>query len=410
MKEIWIGSQIFIEKKDRLSSDNLKKLIFNGKKHLKLSSLMLYANNDYRLYEKFIEICKEFDIESYLWFPVLSDNPGYKISEKQLNLNYDGSRGYGKTGQWTNPHQKEENFLFICPNNKNAINNLFKLFKKSVDNFDFRGIFLDRVRYSSGTNGIESLFSCFCEYCREKFYYEYNLPLNEYIKKIEILLDNFKKITNVDIKKWPDFEYLWDLFGIKKFFDFKNFNIYEVVKKFSDYARAKSKKIGIDLYSFSLSKIVSQDYKMLQDCCNWIKPMMYCHAIGPAGIPLEISCLINAFKSINNNLDEKNLLKFFENFIGIKLPGSLNFLLKEGISEEFLSVEIKKIKNSGLSSELKVYPGFEAVNIPGLCVINEGILGNYLKQIYDKVKGFIVSWNLLDIPESNLKLISESLL
>ena len=409
MKKIWIGSQIFIEEKNKLSFGDLKKLIFDGKKYLNLSSLMLWANNDYRLYENFIRICKEFEIESYLWVPILSDIPDYKISEEQLTLNYDGSCGYGETGLWRNPHQEKENFLFICPNNESAINSLFKLFKKTVDNFDFDGVFLDRIRYSSGTNGIESLFSCFCEYCKRKFYYKYNLPLNEYIKKFEGLLDNFKKITNEDIKKWPSFEYIWELFGIKKFMDFKNFNVYDIVKKFSDYARYKSKKIGADLYSLSLSKIVSQDYKMLQNCCDWIKPMMYCHAIGPAGIPLEIFCLINAFKIINNNLDEKNLLKLFENFIGIELPESLNILLEEGIPEEFLSVEIKKIENLGLSGKLKIYPGFETVKIPGLCVIDERILGNYIEQIYDKAEGFIASWNLLDIPESNLKLISESL-
>ncbi len=410
MKKFWVGSQIFIKEKDKLSFKDFKKLIFNGKKYLNLSSLMLWANNDYGIYEDFIRICNEFEIESYLWVPILSDIPGHEISKEQLTLNYDGSRGYGKTGQWRNPNQGEENFLFICPNNRNAVNELFRSFRNTVDNFNFNGVFLDRVRYPSGTNGIESLFSCFCKYCSSKFYYKYKLSLNEYIRKVKGLLNNLKKITNEDIERWPNFEYMWELFEIKKFMDFKSFSIYGIVKKFSDYARAKSKKVGADLYSFSLSKIVSQDYKKLQDCCDWIKPMMYCHTEGPAGIPLEIFCLINAFKIINNNLDEKSVLKFFENFIGVELPGSSGSLLEKGIPEEFLSVEMKKIKNLGLSSELKIYPGFEAVKIPGLCVIGERILGDYIKQIYDKVEGFIASWNLLDIPESNLKLISKSLL
>jgi len=409
MKKIWIGSQIFIKKNSNLSFGDLKKLIFNGKKYLNLSSLMLWVNNDFNLYESFVKICNEFEIESYLWVPVLSDIPNYKITEEQLTLNYDGTRGYGKTGQWKNPNQKEEKFLFICPNNKTAVNNLFKLFKKNVDNFNFDGVILDRIRYSSGTNGLESIFSCFCEYCKEKFNYKYNLSLNEYIKKIKDFLSNFKKITNEDIKRWPSFEYIWELFGIKKFMNFKNFNVHDIVKKFSDYAKSKSMMVGTDLYSYSLLPIVSQDYSILQESFNWISPMMYCHAIGPAGIPLEISCLTNAFKVINNNLSEKNILKFFKNIMGIELPESLNVLLEKGISEEFLSVEIKKIENLCLSSELKIYTGFEAVKIPGVCIIDEMILGNYIEQIYDKTEGFILSWNLLDIPKSNLKLISKSL-
>ncbi len=409
MEKFWVGSQIFIKGKDNLSFEDFKRFIFNVKKYLNLNILMLWANNNYKLYEDFIKICNESEIESYLWFPVLSDNPNYKITEDKLTLNYDGSRGYGKTGQWKNPNQKEEDFLFICPNNKTAVNNLFKLFKKSVDNFKFNGVFLDRIRYSSGTNGLESLFSCFCKYCRKKFSHRYNLSLNEYIKKIKDFLYNFKKITNEDIKRWPSFEYVWELSGLKKFMNFRNISIYDVVKKFSDYTKIKSMKVGADLYSFSLSQIVSQDYRMLQDCCDWIKPMMYCHTVGPAGIPLEISCLVNAFKIINSNLSEKSILKFFENIMGIELPESLDVLLEKGISEEFLSVEIKKIENLFLSSRLKVYPGFEAVKIPGVCVIDEIILDKYIEQIHNKTEGFIASWNLLDIPESNLKFISRSL-
>jgi len=409
MKKFWVGSLIFIKRNSNFSFEDLKKLIFNGKKYLNLSSLMLWANGDFNLYESFIKICNEFEIESYLWVPVLSDIPNYKITEEQLTLNYDGSHGYGKTGQWRNPNQEEENFLFICPNNKKAVNGIFRLYKKNIDNFDFDGVFLDRIRYSSGVNGLESIFSCFCEYCMEKFNYKYNLSLNEYIKKIKDFLSNFKKITNDDIRRWYSFKYIWKLFSIEKFIDFKNSSIYDVVKKFSDYTKNKSMMVGADLYSYSLSPIVSQDYSILQECFNWIKPMIYCHTYGPAGVPLEISCLVKAFRTINDKLNEKSILKFFENIIGTELPESLHVLSEKGISEEFLSIELDKIKRLGLSNKVKIYPGFEAVRIPGICIIDERILGNYIEQIYDKTEGFIASWNLLDIPESNLKLISKSL-
>lgn len=408
MEKFWIGSQIFIKEKDKLSFGDLKKLIFNGKKYLNLSSLMLWANNDYGIYEDFIRICNEFGIESYLWVPVLSDVPDYTVTEDKLTLNYDGSRGYGKIGRWRNLNQ-EEDFLFICANNKTAVNDLFRMFKENVDKFDFDGVFLDRIRYPSCTNGFESIFSCFCEYCGEKFRYKYDLSLNEYIKKIKGFLSGFKEITNEDIRRWQSFEYIWELFGMKEFMDFKNSNVYDIVKKFSDYAKARSMKVGGDLYSFSLSQIVSQNYKLLQKCCNWIKPMMYCHAKGPAGIPLEISCLTNALRVMNNKLSEKSILEFFENIIGVELPESLHTLLEKGITEEFLSVEIKKIEDLNLSNEIKIYPGFEAVRIPGVCVIDEMILSKYIEQVHNKTEGFIISWNLLDIPEPNLKFISRSL-
>ncbi|MEA2016445.1 MAG: hypothetical protein U9O59_07070, partial [Actinomycetota bacterium] len=256
---------------------------------------------------------------------------------------------------------------------------------------------------------IESIFSCFCKYCAEKFYNRYGLSLKKYKIKIRDFLDNFKEITDRDIKNWYDFKYIWKLSGIEKFVDFKSFSIYNTVKMFSDYARSKSMIVGGDLYTYSMSPVVFQDYNLLQECFDWIKPMMYCHTYGPAGIPLEILCLSRAFKALNYKLKEKSILEFFENIMGVELPKSLRSLTEKGIAEEFVSVELDKIEKLGLSERVDIYPGFEAMRMPGVCIINKTILNSYIDKINKKVKGFIVSWNLLDIPESNLKFINKRL-
>lgn len=409
MKKLWIGTQIFINKKRYLTFEDFKRTIFNAKKILNLNSLMLWANNDFNLYENIIEICREFGIEPYLWYPVLSDIPSFKTNEEHLTLNFDGTYGYGKIGRWIDFRNNEENFLFICPNNKIVNNKLFESFKETVDNFNFEGILLDRIRFPSCANGFESIFSCFCKFCKEKFYKNYCLHIEKYKKLINDFVNNFKKFTNEDIESWQRFEYIWELIGIKEFIDFKESSIYDLVKKFADYARLKSKKVGLDLYSYSISPLVSQNYKKLQDSCDWIKPMVYCHATGPAGIPLEIYCLASAFKVINNSLSNSSLKKFFENILKIRLSKNLDDILEKGISEKFLSVELKKIKKLNLSKEVKIYPGFEAVKIPGVCIINKEILSYYIEQIFNEVEGFILSWDLLNIPESNLKFIGKKL-
>ncbi len=167
-----------------------------------------------------------------------------------------------------------------------------------MDQVDFDGVFLDRIRYPSCTNGFESLFTCFCEFCQTKFSALYGVSLEPSRPKIADLLKKLKQLSAQELNRHHRLESLWDGSGLETFFEFRNKNVYGRVNTFVDYARSQDKQVGLDLYTPSLAPFVSQDYRFLSQCCDWIKPMSYCHVIGPAGVPLEIFCLIQALQEL----------------------------------------------------------------------------------------------------------------
>ena len=83
-----------------------------------------------------------------------------------------------------------------------------------------------------------------------------------------------------------------------RLFDFKKRSIARIVERFSEQARGRGLQVGLDLYSYSLAPLVGQDYELLSRAGDWIKPMTYCRAIGPAGLPLELACLLEAFQAL----------------------------------------------------------------------------------------------------------------
>ena len=84
-------------------------------------------------------------------------------------LNYDGTRGYGKTGTWQELAKGEESFRFYCPNREGAVEEVLRAYTGLLDRLDFAGVMLDRIRYPSAVNGFETLFGCFCDACDRDF-------------------------------------------------------------------------------------------------------------------------------------------------------------------------------------------------------------------------------------------------
>jgi hypothetical protein len=95
----------------------------------------------------------------------------------------------------------------------------------------------------------------------------------------------------------------------------------------------------------------------------------------------------------------------------VDLPTQINDLLKNGISENIICSEMQRIKELDLTESVNIYVGLEAVQMPGLCNITEKILKKYLKSVIEAdIKGMVLSWDLLKIPDENLQLVGDILL
>jgi hypothetical protein len=413
MKQKWMGTQVvLINKPDNYlhKNDNLKRKLAKAKESLDLDALMVWPDLNKKNLDLVREICRDFKIKTYLWTPVLADIICFKIEQEQAVETFDGLHGYGKSGSWDKLGKGEEDFLFLCPNDEEHIRRIFDQYQNKIKESEFDGVFLDRIRFPSPSNGFEALFSCFCQYCQNKFHNVYGEDLENYRYQVKAVFEKFKTI---DISNLRTCQLLSDIIiqeNLKKFYDFRKQNIYQVVKIFADKAKQMGKLVGVDLFAPSLAPLVSQDYRLLAKTCDWIKPMIYGHASVPAGLPLELYCFMKAILNMNPALDEGQFTREISRIIGADLPIQINDLLKNGVSEKIICSEMQRIKELDLTESVNIYVGLEAVQIPGLCNITAKILKKYLKSVTEAdVKGIILSWDLLKIPDENLKIVGDFL-
>ena len=415
MNKKWIGTQIVLSNITNNSlhkNDNLKKKLATAKEAFNLDALMIWSDISKKNLDLVREICTDFKIKTYLWYPILADIPGFKVRREQSVETFDGLHGYGKNGRWDKLGKGEEDFLFLCPNDEQNTREIFDQYQNKIIESGFDGVFLDRIRFPSPSNGFEALFSCFCKSCLKKFYNnKYSEDLENYRYQAKTV---FKKFKTIDVNYLQTCQSFSDIIirdSLNKFYDFRKQNIYQVVKIFADKAKQMGKLVGVDLFAPSLAPLVSQDYQLLAKTCDWIKPMIYCHTSSPAGLPLELYCFIRAILDINPALDEGQLIREISRIIGVDLPTQINDLLKNGISESIICSEIQRIKELDLTESVNIYVGLEAVQMPGLCNITEKILKKYLKSVIEAdIKGMVLSWDLLKIPDENLKIVGDILL
>jgi len=409
MNKKWIGAQIVLNNNPNIAGD-LKKKLKKTKEILDLDALIVWSDVDKKYFDLVKDICAEFEIKTYLWYPVLSDTPGIKIEQEQAVKTFNGLRGHGKLGCWEKMGKGKEDFLFLCPNDEENINKIFHRYEIKIKECGFDGIFLDRIRFPSPSNGLEALFSCFCTSCKDKFYHDFGEDLEDYRNRIKSLFKKLKTMDSNYLESCNSFSEIILQEDLKKFYDFRKQSVYRMVKMFADKAKQMNKLVGIDLFAPSFSPLVSQDYKLLAKTCDWIKPMIYCHTSSPAGLPLELYSFLRAILEINPALNENELMCKASPLTGVALPENLDKLLINGISEYMICSEIERIKELDLPESVNIYVGLEAVQIPGLCNITEKILKKYLKSVIEAdIKGIILSWDLLKIPEENLKIVGEFL-
>lgn len=414
MRKKWIGTQIVLNNiPDSYlnKNDNLKRKLSMAKDTLDLDALLVWSDIPKKELDLVREICKDFKIKTYLWYPILADVSGFKVRPEQAVETFDGLHGYGKNGCWDKLGKGEEDFLFLCPNDEQNIRQIFNQYQNKIIESGFEGVFLDRIRFPSPSNGFEALFSCFCKSCLNKFYINYDEDLESYRNQIKAF---FKKFKTIDINYLQTCQSFYDIIirdNLKKFYDFRKQSVYRMVKMFADEARQMGKLVGIDLFAPSLAPLVSQDYQLLARTCDWMKPMIYGHTSSPAGFPLELHCLLRAILDINPALDEGQLIDEVNRLLGVNLPTQLDDLLKNGISENIISREMQKVREFNLPEKVDIYVGLEAVQIPGVCHIDKSILKKYLESVIEEhIKGILLSWNLMKIPDENLKLVGDFLL
>ena len=243
----------------------------------------------------------------YLWFSALSDIQD--MNESDLVVNWRGARSRGWGGWAEKGGDVEETFRFACPNNPAVREKTTLRLRELLQRYDFKGVFLDKIRFPSPANGADEMLSCFCDHCRGAAKAE-GLDLNAVVK---IFTDRALDANALPLHRSCSGHWLDSIADahplIARFLAFRTKSVARLVAQLADECRRLGRSVSLDLFSPSLAPLVGQDYQRLKECCDWAKPMTYRLARGPAGLRLEIPALIEGVAQ-RFGLDEAQVVEW----------------------------------------------------------------------------------------------------
>jgi hypothetical protein len=338
--------------------------------------------------------------ETYLWFSALSDIEG--MTESDLVVNWRGERSRGWGGWAEAGSEVAETFRFVCPNNPKAREKTKGNLRELLVRYDFKGVFLDKIRFPSPANGIDELLSCFCEHCRGAAKAE-GLDLDAVIK---IFGD---RTFAAEAPVVEDRDWLESLSTgtplLSHFVGFRAASIARLVTELADEARRVRRKVSLDLFSPCLAPAVGQDYRRLKTCCDWVKPMTYRVAEGPAGLRLELPALIEG-ASGRFALDEAAVLQWSALRAGFDAT-MLRQTREKAVPLPFIQAEIEAAVRA--LAPIPVYFGLELVSQPGVIDVTPAdVVAMVEAGRAANAAGLIISWDLMHAPIEGVRALAES--
>lgn len=340
---------------------------------------------DEELYKKLRELVHSFNAELYLWLPVFSET-GLLEPVSQLR-DFEGNEV--KSYQL----KEGENFEFYCPNVQQNKDSIKKIYQQSFSQIGFDGIFLDKIRYASFSNGISGVFSCFCPKCMER-YQEKQLDVEELrveMKKVmqgkEVYGERPFGIISYDNGHYQFENPIWD-----QYFSCKASFVFEAIDELSQHFRGQGLKIGMDVFAPFLSYYVGQDLEKLKELADFMKPMMYRVTNAPAGLLLEYDSLLLA----SAPADQKHKKEDFNRILGVQSINEKRFNL------DFVKSELSYMEKLGIS----VYCGIEVNRIEDIAPVYPEYIEETMNELIQTgIRGYVLSWDILSAPEENIEAV-----
>jgi len=335
---------------------------------------------DKTLYEKTAVFLAKQNIDFYLWFPVFSETGALK----DLNplIDFMGQRIEYRNG---------EDFSFCCPGDTQNIEKILDIFDYEFSSVSFNGVFLDRIRYPSFANehGFSSVFSCFCPHCLA-IYEKENFDIDQLKNSLSLQA----RRPSVFTEYCGSGKYVFENSVLADFFCLKAGIIFDSLRRICRHFREKGYGIGFDVFAPFLSPFIGQDLEQLSGLCDFIKPMMYRVTNAPAGLPFEAGALLRETGHVSG-LERNN---FF------KLTGGAAMTFADIEKTPFnLAFAVKELKDMSASSACPVYAGVEVNRIKDIAETYPPYLEETIKTYAQTgIKGFTLSWNMLDAPEENI--------
>jgi hypothetical protein len=340
-----------------------------------------------------------------LWYSALSDIEGMEDSDLVVNWRGERSRGWG--GWAEKGGGVEETFRFVCPNNPAAREKAVRRLREFLARYDFAGVFLDKIRLPSPANGVDEMLSCFCDHCRDAAK-NVGLDLDSVVK---ILADRAidpcasRAETRVD----EAFSWLDALLAsspvLSRFLRFRAESVAALVAELAEDARRLGRKVSLDLFSPCLAPLVGQDYRRLKQHCDWVKPMTYRLAQGPAGLRLEIPALIRGVAR-EFGLDEARILDWSARHAAFDRD-MLLVTQESAVPLSFVQAEIDAAVRT--LAPVPVYFGLELVRQRGVIDVDTAhVVGMVKAGRAANAAGLVISWDLMHAPIDCVQTLAEA--
>ena len=300
-------------------------------------------------------------IDMFLWLPVFAETEDMCENSPALDLwgnvpaNYDLTAGEG--------------FRFNCPSDAESVADIIDIYDSCFSDCGFDGVFLDRIRTQSFVSGVSGVLSCGCPGCAELFLEE-GVDLQEVRDAWEAKGDEFFSVSGYT----PQEGFVFADPLAAAFFKAKGKIVSESVATVADCFRNHGLKVGMDLYAPFMAPFVGQDYAILSEHADFIKPMLYRQTFAPAGMGFEYDLLKKA------------------------VPGA------SGYPDFAMDAEF-------LDSQLEAMEPYSCAKFPGIEInYREGVAPTspqYILESLDAVlshgfDGAVLSWNIMEAPVNHI--------
>lgn len=335
--------------------------------------------------------------EVFLWYPLLSDYPGFDPSHLVVDSSFTRSRGWsGYEGTGI-----AESFKQACPNNPDAVSTSLAYLEQCIAEYPFDGVFLDKIRFPSAANGLRDVFSCFCPYCTEKAA-KAGLDLNEVRAALEGRTGGDATARAVKIPggaKWLE-EIVAGRPLLQQFLRFRADSITDLVAEASQRIRKAGKKVSLDVFSPVLAPLVGQDFAALAPQASWIKPMIYRFGRGPSALRTEIPSLVRELGAYLGYSEVATMDWAATRVCGLE---GQTVAQVEDIAPLSL-IRCETIEALSLFGGTPMYLGLETVSIKGMMEVTPANVEEVLAiGVEAGVQGFALSWDLLHTPVENVR-------
>ncbi|HAP55256.1 MAG TPA: hypothetical protein DCQ16_04935 [Spirochaetaceae bacterium] len=394
-KKIAIQLMISPGQMEKFSENEIVERLDFSLEALEPDELILSIHEDYGdLARKIVEHCGGKNVNVSLWTMVFADRAA-SLSRLPLVRDFKGREGYGAIAAWNGMGKGDEKFLFCCPSAMLDDDKGILRAVEAAQEIGAQGVFLDRIRYPSPANGLEYLGACSCSACTKAFYRDNGMDWPDLVREMV----NWAACGREGAVKFRD--------AHKPAREFRAKMVATAVSRYSEAVHGAGLRVGLDLLAPALSDIVGQDYALLSRNADFIKPMLYCKASAPAGLPLEFRLLMEGLS--RSGVETSRARQFVAELSGIEdehlkavqLGGSF----PAGLAASQMS-RAKREADGRNDHRADVYAGIELVDHEDYeTKINEAARDAYLEAL--SRENIALCWNILYIPRNHIMAVAK---